>query len=322
MTIQQIYDLSIEMGIKADPRGEKAIAKLLERTKKEYKELSEKKKKFFDLDSLTNPYSDSKIYFGDPKIEVKTIMAGIDVSAAEVLLADRLNEKGQRIDLLIGHHPEGHGLAALHDVMDLQIDFYGGSGIPINVAHALMTQRMTEIARRIHPSNHSQVVDAARLLNMPFMSLHTIWDNMGDQFMKDYLKGKDFETVGDILEYLMEIPEYIEAKKGKAGPMIVSGSEKSRVGKIALFFTGGTNPSKEMYIEMAKAGIGTVIDMHMPEDAIKEMQKLHINVINAGHMSSDSIGANLFFDELEKKGVNVIPCSGFIRVNRNGGKKA
>lgn len=316
MTIQEIYDLAIEMGIKADPRGEKAVEKLLERTKKEFKELSEKKKKYFDTDSLTNPYSDSKLYFGDPTTEVKKILAGIDVSGTEVLLADRLNEKGERIDLLIGHHPEGHGLAALHDVMDLQVDVYGSAGIPVNVAHALMAERMVEIERRIHPSNHTQVIDTARLLNIPFMSLHTIWDNMGDQFMKNYLKGKDFETVGEIVEYMMEIPEYIEAKKGKAGPMIVSGSEKSRVGKIVLFFTGGTNPSKDMYIEMAKAGIGTVIDMHMPEDAIKEMKKMHINVINAGHMSSDSIGANLFFDELEKKGIEVIPCSGFIRVKR------
>lgn len=320
MTIQQIYDLAIEMGIKADPRGEKSIQKLLDRTKKEYNELSEKKKKYFDAESLTNPYSDSRLYFGDPATEVKKILAGIDASATEVLLADRLKEKGERIDLLIGHHPEGHGLAALHDVMDLQVDVYGASGIPVNVAHALMSERMVEIERRIHPSNHTQVIDTARLLNIPFMSLHTIWDNMGDQFMKKYLKGKEFETVGEIVEAMMDIPEYIEAKKGKAGPMIVSGSEKSRVGKIELFFTGGTNPSKEMYIEMAKAGIGTVIDMHMPEDAIKEMRKLHINVINAGHMSSDSIGGNLFFDALEEKGVDVIPCSGFIRVKRNGGK--
>jgi len=115
---------------------------------------------------------------------------------------------------------------------------------------------------------------------------------------------------------MQEIPEYQEAMKGKAGPLIVSGNEKSRAGKIAIFFTGGTNPSKAMYVEMARAGIGTVIDMHMPEDAIKEMQKLHINVINAGHISSDSIGANLFFDEIEKKGIEVIPCSGLIRVRR------
>lgn len=316
MTIQEIYELGVEMGIKADPRGEKAVRKLLEKAAKEYKELSEKKKKYFDLETLTNPYSDSRILFGDSNTKVTKILAGIDANATEVLLADRLNEKGEKIDLVIGHHPEGHAYASLHEVMDLQVAVYAEAGIPVNVAHALMNERMVEVQRRIHPVNHNQAIDVAKLLGMPFLALHTIWDNLGDNFIKNYLKGKEFDTVGEILEHLMELPEYVEAKKGKAGPYVVSGSEKSKAGKIVVFFTGGTNPSKEMYIEMAKAGIGTVIDMHMPEDSIKEMKKLHINVINAGHMSSDSIGANLFFDELEKKGVEVIPCSGLIRVKR------
>jgi len=316
MTIQEIYDLALEMGIKADPRGAESVKKQLNRVKKLYEEMPAKKKKYFDQELLTNPYSDTRIYFGNPKIDVRILMAGIDADATEILLADRLIEKGKHIDLVIGHHPEAHGLAGLHDVMDMQVEVFAASGIPINVAHSLMANRMTEIERRIHPTNHTQVVDTARLLNIPYLSLHTVWDNMGDQFMRNYLKGKEFDTVGEILEYMQEIPEYQEAMKGKAGPLIVSGNEKSRAGKIAIFFTGGTNPSKAMYVEMARAGIGTVIDMHMPEDAIKEMQKLHINVINAGHISSDSIGANLFFDEIEKKGIEVIPCSGLIRVRR------
>jgi len=39
-------------------------------------------------------------------------------------------------------------------------------------------------------------------------------------------------------------------------------------------------------------------------------------LIIAGHMVSDSIGANLFLDELEKRGIIVIPASGLIRVKR------
>jgi putative NIF3 family GTP cyclohydrolase 1 type 2 len=314
MTIQQIYDLAIEMAMKADPRGESFVKKRLEKAKKEFKELSEKKKKFFDEDNLINPYSDTRIYHGDRKKEVKKILAGIDIASAEVLLFDRLNEKGMGLDLLVAHHPEGLALTALHEVMDLQVDMYGLNGVPLNVSHALMHSRMVDVQRKIQPTNYNQAIDSAKLLDVPFMSLHTIWDNLGNQFILNYIKGKDYETVGEIVDDLMEIPEYIEATKAKAGPQVVSGSEKSRAGKVTVFYTGGTNPSKEIYIELAKAGVGTIIDMHMPEDAIKEMKKLHVNVINAGHMSSDSIGANIFFDELEKKGVDVVPCSGFIRV--------
>jgi putative NIF3 family GTP cyclohydrolase 1 type 2 len=316
MTIQEIYDLAVEMGMKADPRGTASVKKYLQKIKDKYNELPEKKKKYFDEERLTNPYSDTRLFTDNPTKEIKKILAGIDANATEVLLADRLNEKGEKIDLLIGHHPEGNAFASLHEVMDLQIEVSAEAGIPIHLADALLRERMRDVERGIHPINHNQTIDTARLLNIPFMTLHTVWDNLGDQYMKAFLKDKEFDTVGDIMDAMMEIPEYQEAKKGKAGPIVVAGSHASKAGKIALFYTGGTNPSKEWYMELAKAGVGTVIDMHIREDALKELRKLHVSVINAGHMSSDSIGANIFFDEVEKRGIEVIACSGLIRVKR------
>jgi hypothetical protein len=40
-------------------------------------------------------------------------------------------------------------------------------------------------------------------------------------------------------------------------------------------------------------------------------------VVIAGHMSSDSLGINLFLDELERNGVQTIAASGLIRVHRD-----
>lgn len=317
MTLQEIYELAVEMGIKADPRGVDGVNRVLARLKKDYQEMPAKKKKFFDPESLKNPYSDSRILYGDPNTRVKTLMAGIDADGTEVLLADRLNQKGKGIDALISHHPSGHALASLHEVMDIQIKTFADNGIPENVAHALLSERMGFIKRRISPRNHNQAIDAARLLEIPLLALHTVWDNLGDMFMNQYLSKKKFDTLSEILEYINEIPEYIESTKGKAGPSIASGTEKSRVGKVVVSFTGGTNPSKELYMEMAKAGIGTLVEMHIPEDALQELRKAHINAIDVGHMAADSIGANIFLDEVEKRGVKVIPCSGLIRVKRN-----
>ena len=253
MTIQEIYDLAIEMGMKADPRGMDAVKKLLEKRKKQYKELSEKNKKFYDQEGLINPYSDSRILYGDPQKKVTKLLAGIDADAAEVLLVDRLNEKGQGIDLLISHHPDGHALASLHEVMDVQVDMYADAGVPVNVADALFQDRMSEVQRRFNPLNHAKTIDAARLLDIPLMALHTIWDNMGNDFMRDYLGKRTFDTAGDVLEYIQEIPEFQEAMKGKSGPALVSGSESRRAGKVVVSFTGGTNPSKKLYVEPAKA---------------------------------------------------------------------
>lgn len=316
MTLQEIFDLALEMGIKADPRSEKEVKRLLGKVKDEYKEMPEKKKKYFDQANLVNPYSDTRIVYGDPKTKVKRILVGIDAESAELLLADRLTQNGKQIDLVIGHHPIGSSFAALADVMSLQVDAYSQEGVPVNVMDALIRERASDIKRKLHSGNHFQIVDTARLLNIPLMSLHTVWDNMGDKFITDYLAKKKFDTVGEIVDYLMELPEYQEAAKNQMGPEIVSGSPSSRAGKIATFFTGGTNPSKEVYAELAKAGVGTLVDMHIPEDGLKEMKKSHVNVIEAGHIASDSIGANLFLDELEKRGVEVIPFSGLIRIRR------
>ncbi len=304
------------MGIKADPRGTSGVRKFLERRKKEHQNLPEKKKKYFDKESLNSPYSDSRILFGDPKLKVKKVLAGIDAEASEVLLMDRLNQKGQKFDLLISHHPSGHALAALYEVMDIQIEQFEKAGVPVNVASALLEERKGEVKRRFGPMNHSRAVDAARLLDVPLLALHTIWDNLGNNFMKEYLAKKELETVGEILDYVNEIPEFIEAARGKSAPSIVAGSVNSKAGKVFVSFTGGTNASKELYVELAKAGVGTIVEMHVSEETIKELKKLHINVIDCGHMAADSIGANLYLDVLEKKGIEVVPCSGLIRIRR------
>ena len=322
MTIEEIYQLAIKMGIGADPRGKKGVEKYLERQKKSYEELSERKKEDFDLENLKNPYSDTRILFGDPSTNVDKVMAGIDFDTGEVVLADRLNEKGEGIDLLIAHHPAGGALASLHEVMDLQVDLLAFYGVPINVAEGLMSERIGEVRRKFGPINHYRSVDAARILNLPFMCIHTVWDNLSCRFMADIFEKREFDTVGEVMEALRKIPEYAQAIKYKAGPSIFVGSEKNRAGKVVVAgFTGGTDASKDIYERLSQAGVGTVIDMHAPEEHREEAKKHHINLIIAGHMVSDSIGANLFLDELAKRGIHVIPTSGLIRVSRMKSRK-
>ena len=326
MKLKDMYQLAIEMGIAADPRGKDGVDKFLNNAKKNLKDLPEKKKKFFDNENLTNPYTDTRILYGDPNREIKRVLAGIDADASEILLADRLTEKAhlagskQGIDLVISHHPMGHALASLDEVMDVQVDMYAQAGVPENIAHSLFEERKTKVRRSIGPLNHSQAVDAARLLDVPLMSIHTVWDNLGNDFMNKNIENKKFSSVGELLDAINEIPEFAEAAMGKSAPSIVAGSPSSRTGKVIVSFTGGTNPSKELYMELAKAGVGTVVEMHVPEDAVMALKKLHVNVIDCGHMAADSIGANQYLDEIEKRGVEVIPCSGLIRVKR-GSKK-
>ncbi|MDD5589762.1 MAG: NGG1p interacting factor NIF3 [Candidatus Portnoybacteria bacterium] len=317
MTIGQIYKLGVEMGIKADLRGEKEIRRQLKKTNEDYSKLNEEKKEKFDLEKLKNPYSDTRILVGDPGKEIKYILAGIDIETSELLLAKYLVDHGKKIDLVIAHHPSGPALAALSDVMNLQADVLANYGVPINIAEGVLRSRISEVARGMLPINHNQPVDAARLLDLPLVCFHTIADNLAAKFLDKIIKKEKPETLREILEILKKIPEYAQAEKDKAGPKIFVGRGDSKVGKIALTeLTGGTEGSKEIYQSMANAGIGTVIAMHLSEAHRTEAEKAHVNLVIAGHISSDSLGLNLFLDELEKKGIEIIPCSGLIRVKR------
>ena len=317
MLLRDMYELAIERGIEADPRGKEAVLKLLSKAKKQYGDLKDDEKEEFDTEQLTNPYPDSRISYGDLDMDVRTILVGVDIDTSELLMVKELERSGRQIDLVISHHPAGKSMVRFADVMQMQSDIFESLGIPINVAEGILEERIGEIARRLMPSNHFRVVDAARLLGVPLMSLHTPADNQVHGFVQRHLDEKGPETLDEILKALKEIPEYMEASRLGTGPKILVGSKDSRPGKIVSMMTGGTGgPTKDVE-EMVKAGVGTLVEMHFAEDKRKEAQKHHINVVIAGHMASDSVGMNILLDEYEKRGVEVMTCSGIIRISRN-----
>jgi len=313
MTTQEIFDLGIRLGIKSDLRGEQKVKANLARAKAKYEKLDKDKKAEFDLEKLTNPYSDSRILVSGNSKQVKKILVGVDLEGPEMLLAKQRGD----IDLLFSHHPEGKALTGLHSVMDLQAEVLADFGVPINVAEKIMNPRISEVGRGVASGNYNRWVDFAAALKMDFMCVHTPCDNLGARYLTDLIAKKKPEFVGELLDLLKEIPEYQAAKKLNAGPVLFAGSPEHHCGKIAVTeFTGGTEGAKELYEKISQAGIGTVIGMHLSEKGREEAEKHHINIVVAGHMSSDSLGLNLFCDELEKKGIEIIPIAGFIRIKR------
>ncbi|MBD3311381.1 MAG: NGG1p interacting factor NIF3 [Candidatus Magasanikbacteria bacterium] len=317
MNVNEIFELGLNMGIKADPRGKKGIKEYLESIAKQYKDMKPKEKKYFDKEKLTNPYSDSRIHVYDKKTQVKRVMAGIDIGDGEVLLASQLGERDKKIDLVIAHHPIGSSLADLHTVMDMQVDVFVKAGVPVHVAEKIMEERVNEVGRGVHPINHYKIINLAELLKVNLINTHTITDNLVTEYLEKFISKRKPRLVGDLVDVLLEIPEYQEAKKRGAGPSIFTGNPKHRVGDHLVEMTGGTSPSDKVYQELSHYGISTIVGMHMKDAARKHANKHHMNVVIAGHMASDSLGMNLFLDELEKKGVEIVPCSGLIRVSRN-----
>jgi hypothetical protein len=81
--------------------------------------------------------------------------------------------------------------------------------------------------------------------------------------------------------------------------------------------TGGTEGPADALNRLSAAGVGTLVGMHYSEDHKKRAEELKLNLVVAGHISSDVLGMNLIIDAIERRGdLHVVPTSGMVRVSR------
>jgi len=316
MNFDKLYRKAVETGINNDLRGKNEVKKVLKDEKEKYNKLEKGDLEFYDRDRLFNPYPDTRILSGDKNLEIRKVIVGIDMQVGEILLTHLLNkEKKGHIDLVISHHPQGFALAQLYEVMRLQADLLAHYGISISVAEQLMEKRISEVERRFLPVNHTRVVDAAKVLEIPMMCIHTPADNCVANFLtKTFAKKKPYK-LKDIMNILKSIPEYKKSMKLQVPPKIVNGTENNKCGKIFVDMTGGTEGSKEIFEKFANSGVSTMVGMHFSEEHLENAKKANLNMIIAGHIASDVLGLNLLFDEIEKEEkLSFIGVSGFERI--------
>ncbi len=317
MKLIDIYRFVVKKGIEKDPRSKKQIMRQLSDARKEVRRLKGRDAKCYDKERFVHPYADTRILYGDPEEDIKTVMLGIDMEGPELLAAERLNEKGKDIDLVMAHHPEGKAYAFFYDVMHLQEAALARLGIPLEVGKELLKERMGEVERAVTPANHSRSVDIAVLLDIPFMCVHTPADNHVNNYLQKIFDTRRAKTLADVINILKNIPEYTDAMKKNAPPRILIGDPKKKAGKVFVDMTGGTEGPKRIFPRLSQAGVGTIVAMHLSEEHFKNAKTEMINVVIAGHIASDTLGLNLLLDELEKKEkMRIVPCSGFVRIRR------
>lgn len=319
MKLSEIYSLAVKMGMQKDPRTGKEIKDQLDKAIKLYRGLKGADKRAFDKESLRNPYADTRILYGQPDREIRRAIIGIDMEGPEIIAADRLNDKGESIDLVIAHHPEGTAWAGFWNVMSLQVSVLNKFGIPKTVGEQMLKERMGEVERAVAPANHLRSVDIARLLDIPYMCVHTPADNHVTDYLQRLFDRAKPKKLSGVVSILKGIPEYADAMRKLAGPRILIGDPDKPAGRILIDMTGGTEGPKKVFARLSQAGVGTIIAMHLSEEHYKHAKDEHINVIIAGHIASDTLGLNLLLDGLQKHGkFETIDCSGFVRVRRQG----
>jgi len=242
---------------------------------------------------------------------VRRIFATIDSDVSDILMARVL-----RCDTVLTHHPEG--LASLNGwkLIGLQIEQMVECGVPIARAEAAIQRRMHSADLNTHTRNYARVVQAAQLLNVSFLNVHLPCDVITRRFIADKMapfnQPDSRATVAEVVAALQEIPEH---KVADTEPRVRLGAPERLAGRVAVAMAGYTNGGLDVLKAYFDAGIGTVLMMHFPEADLKEAreQKLTGNLIITGHMASDSIGINVYLDELERRGLEVIRAGGILR---------
>jgi len=241
---------------------------------------------------------------------IKKVLMGVDMDTAELLLAKQLG-----FDCVVSHHPRNTNIDLLN-VLNNHIHKLEALGVPRNKSQKLLEERKEELSYNRHVANLRRSESAARLLNMPYMCIHTPADIIGEKIVQDFLdekfKDKPETKVQEIVEVLEEIAEY---NKSTRKPVIRVGSKESFAGKIYVLMAGLTGPGPKVLKAYFEAGVGTLVLMHVPEKDAKEVKEQGIgNIVVAGHMSSDSLGLNKIAQSWAAQGVETTMMSGIVPV--------
>ncbi|MBI2001933.1 MAG: hypothetical protein HYY88_13430 [candidate division NC10 bacterium] len=261
-----------------------------------------------DLSGLRDIPADSRVHVrGDG---IRRVLATIDCDVADLLLAREL-----RCDAVLSHHPEG--TASLHGwtLIARQVEQMVECGVPVAKAEAAIQRRMHSVELNSHVRNYGRVAQAAQLLKLPFLNVHLPCDVISRRLitekMDPFRRPDSHATVADVIAALQEFPEQ---KLAATEPRVRLGAPDRPAGRVAVAMAGYTNGGVEVLKAYFEAGVGTVLMMHFPEADLREAreQKLAGNLIITGHMASDSIGINVYLDELERRGMEVIRAGGII----------
>ncbi len=321
VTLRDLYETSIEIGRELDPRGQAAVDRQLRQRRDEFDALPAWEQALYDRERFRNPYGDVRISNGPDDTPIRTALVGINMHVKEMLLGIQLAARGRPFDAYISHHTNSVGISAslVDDFMEINADYLIWEGVPEDEARACVAADMADRLRE-HEDMHRIGPDTAKLLGYPLACIHTPVDFGHRQFINALFAREKPQTVGDIVELMLTIPEMQEAARIGAPPQIMTGDPAQPAGRIHAKFAGGYAHTPSAYPLLAKAGVNTVVQVSAGAGTVAACREHGLAIVRLPHYATDNIGQNLLLDELMRRlePFEVIPCNYFGRVDRAG----
>ena len=261
-----------------------------------------------EMAGLTEIPGDSAIYH--PGDGIKKLMLGIDIKAPELKIA-----KDMGFDAAISHHPTG-GRARLefYKVLYRHVDQMISAGVPKEIAQPMIDDLAGGHKATAAMSNYDHEPSIARLLDLPYMNIHTPLDEIGRRRLQtaaDELQATS--TITDLMAHFLT--SFGEFRNAATEIELRVGKPDNAIGKVVMSHGAGTNGGYPVAKAYFDHGVDTLIYIHCrPEDSKKLVAEFGDlkNLIVTGHIVSDSIGINPYIDRLRQEGIEVTTLSGII----------
>jgi len=241
---------------------------------------------------------------------IRKILIGIDLKQAELKMAKDLG-----YDCAIAHHPSaGSSILRYHEVLLRHVDQMVRAGVPADVA--VETMRETVESRRVLASmqNYDHAPSVARLLDMPYLNIHTPLDEIGRRRMAEVVGSLGPErTVADAIAALRGA--FGEFRNAETEIEVPVGKADSRLGRAVFSHGAGTNGGHPVAKAYFDHGIDTVFYIHCRPEEAKRLREEYGDaktLVVTGHIASDSIGINPYVNRLRAEGLDVTTFSGIL----------
>jgi putative NIF3 family GTP cyclohydrolase 1 type 2 len=231
---------------------------------------------------------------------IHKVLIGIDIGAAELLLAKQLG-----CDAVIAHHPIGTTAVNFYKVFDRHIDYMVEHGVPKKIARNAVEKLKERIETRSHADIYSNVIGAAHALSMPLVNIHQPCDEYMRRVIFRAIKAGKTDYVSDIVKSISKIPEFRHAI---TKVRVRFGNQNNKAGHWVLVVAAGTNGGFNIAKAYFQSGVSTVIYLHIDYGELIKMreEKLEGNLVVMGHLAGDSIGLNGLAERLENLGIETV----------------
>ncbi len=260
-----------------------------------------------ELAGLHEVPGDSAIHYAGDEIE--RVLIGIDLRSPEIALAKTLG-----YDAVVAHHPVGISTLNFHAVLGRHVDQMAEVGVPRDLARSIVEN--VSGPRRVldSMSNYDHDPSIARLLDMPYLNIHTPLDEVGRRRMAAVADGVGADaTVDDLVTALYDA--FGEFRHASTRIEALVGSLGHRLGRVVVSHAAGTNGGYPVAKTYFDHGVDTVVYIHCrPDDAerLRGEYGTAKTLIVTGHIASDSIGINPYIERLRNEGLEVTPVSGIL----------